>query len=104
MGELHTFTFIIDNNTHADFASPFTISDNKNNNGNDNNTITNITLASAVPNTNAEPIMMPGPNETKIIVVANNRSINPMIINASGNVTHLSLLTPTANASSNNRD
>jgi plastocyanin len=90
VGEPHTVTFMMDNNTHADFAAPFIISNN------------NTTISSAVPNANLEPIVMPGPNETKIIVAANNRSISPTVIDANGNTTHLSPLAPLTSANNNN--
>ena len=75
VGEPHTVTFILDNNTATEFAAPFVISDG------------NANLTSAVPNANAEAVVMPGPNGTKIVVAANNRSISPTIIKADGNVT-----------------
>lgn len=77
VGEPHTVTFMLDNSTHADFAGPFVMSN------------ANTTLKSAIPNANAEAIVMPGPNGTKIVVAANNRSISPTVISSSGNVTHL---------------
>ena len=83
-GEPHTVTFLMDNNTQAaDFATPFILP-----NGSSAN------LTSAVPNANAEPVVMPGPNGSSIIVGINNRSLSPTIINANGNVTHLA---PNAN-------
>lgn len=76
VGEPHTVTFMFDNSTFADFAAPFVI---------DNST----TIKSAVPNANAEPVIMPGQNGTKVIVALNNRSFMPSVIDSSGNVTYL---------------
>ncbi len=76
VGEPHTITFIMDNNTATDFAAPFVMSGSAN-------------LTSAVPNANAEAVVMPGPNGSSIVVAANIRSINPTIIDANGKVTYL---------------
>ncbi|HEX2615423.1 MAG TPA: plastocyanin/azurin family copper-binding protein [Nitrososphaera sp.] len=75
VGEPHTITFMMGNNTNADFAAPFVMSN------------ANTSLTSAVPNANAEAVVMPGPNGTMIVVAANSRSISPTIIEANGNVT-----------------
>jgi plastocyanin len=82
VGEPHTVTFFIDNNTRTDFAVPFVLG-----NGSAN-------LTPAIPNANAEPIVMPGPNGSRIVIGVNDRSISPTIIHAKGNVTHLA---PNAN-------
>ena len=79
VGEPHTVTFMFDNSTFADFAAPFVI---------DNNNSTSI--KSAIPNANAEPVIMPGQqNGTKVIVALNNRSFMPSVIDSSGNLTYL---------------
>ena len=88
VGEPHTITFMTDENLHTDFAAPFVLSNSSNAN-----------LTSAVPNANAEPIVMPGPNgkggTTSIVIIGiNNNSISPTVINAAGNMTHLA---PNAN-------
>jgi plastocyanin len=77
VGEPHTVTFIMDENMHAAFAAPFVMSN------------ANTTLTSAVPNANAEAVVMPGPNGTNIVVAANSRSIAPTVIRVEGNVTTL---------------
>ncbi|AIF82395.1 hypothetical protein NTE_00313 [Candidatus Nitrososphaera evergladensis SR1] len=77
VSEPHTVTFMFDNSTFADFAAPFVI---------DNST----SIRSAVPNANAEPVVMPGQqNGTKVIVALNNRSFMPTVIDSSGKVTYL---------------
>jgi len=81
VSEPHTVTFILDNNTFADFAAPFII---------ENQT----SLTPAVPNANAEPIIVPGPEGKNVIVALNNRSFMPTIIDSAGNVTYLA---PNAN-------
>jgi plastocyanin len=77
VGEPHTITFMMGNTSQADFAAPFVMSN------------TNTTFMPAVPNANADPVVMPGPNGAKIVVAANSRSISPTIIKADGNVTTL---------------
>jgi len=74
VGEPHTITFMMDNSTQADFAAPFIMSN------------ANTTLAPAVPSANAEAVTMPGPNGSKLVVAANGRSINPTVIDSTGNV------------------
>jgi plastocyanin len=76
VSEPHTVTFIMDNSTFADFAAPFII---------DNQT----TIAPAVPNSNAEPVLMPGPPGKNVIVALNSRSMMPTVIDSAGNVTYL---------------
>jgi plastocyanin len=76
VSEPHTVTFIMDNSTFADFAAPFTI---------DNQT----TIAPAVPNSNTEPVLMPGPPGKNVIVALNSRSMMPTVIDSAGNVTYL---------------
>ena len=77
VSEPHTVTFAFDNSTITDFAAPFVI---------DNNTSIN----SAIPNANADPVVMPGQeNGTKVIVALNNRSFMPTVIDSTGKVTYL---------------
>jgi len=78
VSEPHTVSFIMDNSTFADFAAPFTI-DNK------------TALESAVPNANADPVMMPGQGGKNVIVALNNRSLMPTVIDSTGKVTYLPL-------------
>ena len=76
VSEPHTVTFLMDNNTFADFAAPFVIEGN-------------TTFTPAVPNYNAEAIVMPGQEGKNIIVAVNNRSLSPAVIDATGDVTYL---------------
>lgn len=76
VSEPHTVTFFMDNSTFADFAAPFII---ENQTG----------FSTAVPNSNAEPIVVPGPEGKSVIVALNNRSFSPTVIDSSGNVTYL---------------
>jgi len=77
VSEPHTVTFVNNNGLPADFAAPFVL------------TGTNSSLMSVDPNANAEPLTMPGPNGTTVVVAVNSRSLNPIVMNASGNVTAL---------------
>jgi plastocyanin len=76
VSEPHTVTFVMDNSTMSDFAAPFFI-DNK------------TAISSAVPKANAEPVIMPGQNGTKVIVALNNRSFMPTVIDSAGKVTYM---------------
>lgn len=76
VGEPHTVTFVFDNSSSTDFAAPFLI---------DNQTA----VTSAVPNANAEAVVMPGTNGTKTIVALNSRSMMPTVIDSTGKVTYL---------------
>jgi plastocyanin len=76
VSEPHTVTFIMDNSTFADFAAPFVIEGN-------------TTFVPAVPNSNAEAIVMPGQGGSNVIVAVNNRSLSPAIIDSTGNATYL---------------
>jgi len=76
VSEPHTVTFIMDSSTFADFAVPFVI---------ENQT----SFSPAVPNSNAEPIVMPGPEGKNIIVALNNRSFMPTVIDSTGKATYL---------------
>lgn len=76
VSEPHTVTFIMDNNTFADFAAPFVVEGN-------------TTFAPAVPNSNAEAIVMPGPGGNNVIVAINNRSLSPTVIDSTGDATYL---------------
>ena len=78
VSEPHTVTFIMDQGYYADFAMPFVIADG-------------TSPVPAVPNSNADPVVMPGPDGTSIIVALNARSMNPVAIDAAGNATYLPL-------------
>jgi plastocyanin len=76
VSEPHTVTFIMDNNTFADFVAPFVL---------ENQT----TITPAVPNSNAEPIVIPGPDGKGMILALNSRSFMPTVIDSEDNVTYL---------------
>ena len=76
VSEPHTVTFITDQGYYADFVAPFVIADG-------------TSPVPAVPNSNADPVIMPGPNGTSIIVALNGRSMNPVVVDSAGNATYL---------------
>jgi plastocyanin len=82
VGEPHTVTFIRQEGYFANFESPYLIA-----NG------TELTLANPEEK-NTEPLIIPGQNGTAnniIVVAANARSTNPVVIYAQNNVTYLPL-------------
>jgi plastocyanin len=81
VGEPHTVTFIRQEGYFANFESPYLIA-----NG------TELTPANPEEE-NTEPLIIPGQNGTanNIIVAANARSTNPVVIDAQNNVTYLPL-------------
>ena len=81
VGEPHTVTFVMDNNTMAGVVSPLSVS--------------NTTIFTALPpNSNNEPIVIPGQNGTNTIIAINARTFNPAVIDSTGNVEFMS---PNAN-------
>jgi plastocyanin len=81
VSEPHTVTFIRQEGYFANFESPYLIA-----NGTE--------LTSANPEEkNTEPLIIPGQNGTasNIVVAANARSTNPVVIDAQNNVTYLPL-------------
>ena len=78
VSEPHTVTFLNDNSAFADFVSPFVL---------ENQTA----LTPLPPGANSDPVLMPGPDGKTVIVAANNRSIQPTVIDSSGNATYLQL-------------
>ncbi len=81
VGEPHTVTFVLDNSTMAGVVSPLFISNT-------------TKFASIPPNSNNEPIVLPGPNGTNTIIALNARTFNPVVIDSSGNVEYMN---PNAN-------
>ena len=81
VGEPHTVTFVMDNSTMAGVVSPLFVSNT-------------TTFASSPPNSNNEPIVLPGPNGTNTLIALNARTFNPVAIDSSGNVEFMS---PNAN-------
>ena len=81
VGEPHTVTFVMDNSTMAGVVSPLFVSNT-------------TTFASSPPNSNNEPIVLPGPNGTNTLIALNARTFNPVAIDSSGNV---EFMNPNAN-------
>lgn len=81
VGEPHTVTFVMDNSTMAGVVSPLSVS--------------NATTFSALPpNSNNEPIIIPGQDGANTIIAVNARTFNPAVIDSSGNV---EFMNPNAN-------
>lgn len=81
VGEPHTVTFVMDNSTMAGVVSPLAVS--------------NVTTFAALPpNSNNEPIIIPGQNGTNTVIAVNARTFNPVAIDSSGNV---EFMNPNAN-------
>ena len=81
VGEPHTVTFVMDNSTMAGVVSPLFVSNT-------------TTFSSSPPNSNNEPIVLPGPNGTNTIIALNARTFNPVVIDSSDNV---KFMNPNAN-------
>ncbi len=81
VGEPHTVTFVMDNSTMAGAVSPLFVSNT-------------TTFSSSPPNSNNEPIVLPGPNGTNTIIALNARTFNPVVIDSSDNV---KFMNPNAN-------
>ena len=73
VAEPHTVTFVMDNTTMADVVSPLSVSNT-------------TEFAALPPNSNNEPIIIPGQNGTNTLIAVNARTFNPAVIDASGNV------------------
>jgi plastocyanin len=71
VGEPHTVTFVLDNKTATDIISPFAVPKS-------------AQLTAIPPNSNNEPLKVPGQNNT--VLVANARSFIPTVIDSQGNV------------------
>ena len=76
VAEPHTVTFFMNNSTFANFVDAYVV---------ENQT----SFTSAVPNSNSEPILVPGPGGKNIILALNNRSFSPTVIDSNGKVTYL---------------
>ena len=81
VGEPHTVTFVMDNSTMAGVVSPLFVPNT-------------TTFASSPPNSNNEPIVLPGPKGTNTLIALNARTFNPVAIDSSGNV---EFMNPNAN-------
>jgi plastocyanin len=74
VGEPHTVTFVLDNKTATNIASPFGVP--------------NTTQFSSIPpGSNNEPLKAPGPSN--VVIALNARSYIPTVIDSQGNVKHL---------------
>jgi plastocyanin len=73
VGEPHTVTFVLDNNTMTGIVSPLAIS--------------NTTKFMALPpGSNNEPVLLPGESGMDTLIAVNARSFNPVSIDSQGNV------------------
>ena len=81
VAEPHTVTFVMDNSTMADVVSPLSVSKT-------------TEFAALPPNSNNEPIIIPGQNGTNTLIAVNARTFNPAVIDSSGNV---EFMNPNAN-------
>src|SRR5688572_22607758 len=81
VGEPHTVTFVMDNSTMAGVVSPLAVSNA-------------TTFAALPPNSNNEPILIPGQDGTNTLMAVNARTYNPVAIDSSGNV---EFMNPNAN-------
>ena len=73
VGEPHTVTFVLDNKTTTNIVSPFAVP--------------NSTQFTAIPpNSNNEPLKVPGKNN--VVIAVNARSFVPTVIDSQGNVKH----------------
>jgi plastocyanin len=85
VGEPHTVTFVLDNNTMAGVVSPLGI-------------LNTTKFISIPPGSNNAPILLPGKNGTNTIIVINARTFNPVVIDSIGNTKYMN---PNANYSMN---
>lgn len=83
VGEPHTISFVLDNNTMAGVVSPLGVS--------------NATQFTALPpGSNNEPILIPSENRTNTLITLNARTFNPVTIDSQGKV---NFMNPNANYS-----
>ena len=73
VGEPHTVTFVLDNKTMTGFAMPFGVA-------------SSTQFMSIPPNSNSEPVSIPGKDGMKTIVAINSRVYNPVVIDSANNV------------------
>ena len=75
VAEPHTVTFVLDNKTMTDIVSPLAV-------------VPNSTRFEAIPpNSNNEPLKVPGPNN--VVIAINARTYIPTVIDSQGNAKHL---------------
>lgn len=85
VGEPHTVTFVLDNDTMAGVVSPMAVSNT-------------TKFMPQPPGTNNEPILIPGQDGMNTIIAINARTFNPVVIESSDNV---NFVNPNANYSMN---
>jgi plastocyanin len=73
VGEPHTVTFVLDNKTMTNIVSPFTVPNS-------------TQFAAIPPNSNNEPLKVPGQNN--VVIAVNARSFVPTVIDSQGSVRH----------------
>lgn len=73
VGEPHTTTFVLNNKTMTGFAMPFGVA-------------SSTQFMSIPPNSNSEPVSIPGKDGMKTIVAINSRVYNPVVIDSANNV------------------
>lgn len=73
VAEPHTVTFVLDNSTMAGVVSPLAVSNS-------------TTFSELPPNSNNQPIIIPGQNGTDTVIAINARTFNPTVIDSDGNV------------------
>ncbi|MFL6383077.1 MAG: plastocyanin/azurin family copper-binding protein [Nitrososphaeraceae archaeon] len=71
VAEAHTATFVLDNNTSTDIVSPFAVPNS-------------TQFAAMPPNSNNEPLKVPGQNN--VVIAVNARSYIPTVIDSQGSV------------------
>jgi plastocyanin len=87
VGEPHTVTFVLDNQTMTNIVSPFGVA--------------NSTQFATIPhNSNNEPLKVPGQNN--VVVAVNARSFVPTVIDSQGSVKHFA--PPTASYTMNGNE
>ncbi len=85
VGEPHTVTFVLENDTMAGVVSPLAVSNT-------------TKFMPQPPGSNNEPILLPGQEGMNTIIAINARTFNPVVIDSSDNV---KFMNPNANYSMN---
>ena len=83
VGEPHTVTFVLDNNTMANVVSPLAVSND-------------TKFMPQPPGSNNEPVLIPGQDGMNTIIAINARTFSPVVIDSSDNV---QFMDPNANYS-----
>ena len=79
VAEPHTVTFVMDNKTRAPLSSPFVVKNT-------------TSFTSVPPGSNSAPVILPSPKNQSMtmILASNSRASNPVVIDSTGKVIHLS--------------